>query len=130
MGKEGSKIHRLEDLEEGKFYGIDVLRAILKYLNLNHSVYIIRDYETWKCLNYHCGKRHNYPVSVCEGTIVEKKKDPVTGEIKIERYPCKGAVRPPLIKSPRTRGGGKGPGHRRYTAQELREVIGVFKERK
>ena len=107
MNKE--KVWNLNELEEGKFYGIAVLQSILKSLNLNHSIYTIRDYETWKCLNYKCGKRHNQEVAVCEK--------------------CSGAVRSPLIKSPRTRGGGKGPGHRRYTAVEMKGVVDVFKQR-
>ena len=102
-------VTRLEDLEAGKFYGIATLQAILKDLNLNYSIYTIRDYETWKCLDYKCGKRHNLEVGVCDR--------------------CKGPVRPPLIKSPRTRGGGKGPGHRRYTADEVRQIVEVFKQR-
>jgi hypothetical protein len=101
---------KLEDLKEGKFYGIDTLQSVLKSLNLNHSIYTIRDYETWKCLNYKCAKRHTYAVSVCDR--------------------CKGSVRPPLIKSPRTRGGGKGLGHRRYTVQEIKDIVAVFAERK
>ena len=105
-----NKVWSLNDLEEGKFYGIAVLQSILKNLNLNHSIYIIRDYETWKCLDYKCGKRHNYDIPACEK--------------------CGGAVRPPLIKSPRTRGGGKGPGHRRYTNAEIREIVEIFKQRK
>jgi len=109
-GKEENTISRLKDLEEGKFYRISVLQAILKNLGLNYSIFTIRDYETWKCLDYKCGHRHNQEASVCEK--------------------CGGAIRPPLILSPRTRGGGKGPGHRRYTAEEIRGLVDVFKERK
>ena len=105
-----NKVWTLNDLEEGKFYGIAVLQSILKNLNLNHSIYTIRDYETWKCLDYKCGKRNSQSVEVC-------------GK-------CGGSVRPPLIKSPRTLGGGKGPGHRRYTASEIRGIVDIFKQRK
>jgi len=105
-----NKVWTLDDLEEGNFYGVAVLQSILKGLNLNHSIYTIRDYETWKCLDYKCGRRHNQEVGEC--------------------MRCGGAVRPPLIESPRTRGGGKGPGHRRYTAAEIGEIIDVFKQRK
>lgn len=108
--EEKNIISKLEDLEEGKFYRVDVLQAVLKNLGVNHSTFTIRDYETWKCLDYKCGHRHNQEVNSCEK--------------------CKGAVRPPIIKSPRTRGGGKGPGHRRYTIEEIKELIDVFKERK
>lgn len=127
--KEKNIIVKLSALEEGKFYRVDVLQAILKDLGLNHSIFTIRDYETWKCLDYKCGHRHNQEVSVCEG-IIKEEKDPVTGEIKIEKRLCGGPVRPPLIKSPRTRGGGKGPGHRRYTMEEIKQLVDIFKERK
>jgi len=119
------KVWKLNDLEEGKFYGIAVLQSILKDLNLNHSIYTIRDYETWKCLDYKCGKRHNRKVDVCEGFIVKKDRE---GSV-IEKKACRGPVRPPLIKSPRTRGGGKGPGHRRYTIAEIGEIVNIFKQR-
>lgn len=103
-------INTLEQLEDGKFYRVNVLQDILENMGLNYSIYTIRDYETWKCLNYKCGKRHNQEVSTC--------------------VKCGGAVRPPLIITPRTRGGGKGPGHRRYTAQEIRKIVLIFTERK
>lgn len=103
-------ISKLGDLEEGKFYRVDTLQAVLKDLGLNHSIFTIRDYETWKCLDYKCGHRHNQEVSVCEK--------------------CKGVVRPPLIPSPRTRGGGKGWGHRRYTLEEIKGLVDIFKVRK
>lgn len=102
-------VTRLEELEEGRFYRVSDLQAILETLGLNYSIYTIRDYETWKCLNYKCGKRHNQQVAVCEK--------------------CKGPVRPPIIESLRTRGGGKGAGHRRYTAEEIKQVVEVFKTR-
>lgn len=100
----------LSELQEGKFYRVNVLEHILKNLGLNYSIYTIRDYETWKCLNYKCGKRHDTEVSVCER--------------------CQGPVRPPLIPTPRTRGGGKGHGHRRYTSEEISKIIDIFKERR
>jgi hypothetical protein len=100
----------LEELRDDKFYRIADLQAILENLNLNYSIFTIRDYETWKCLDYNCGKRHNRAVDVCIN--------------------CKGPVRAPLIISPRTRGGGKGPGHRRYTAQEVKNIVDIFKQRK
>lgn len=102
-------INSVEELEEGKLYKIYILQTILENLGLNYSIFTIRDYETWKCLNYKCGKRHNQQVSVCER--------------------CKGSVRPPLILSPRTRGGGKGPGHRRYYVDEIKKIVAIFKER-
>lgn len=102
-------ITKLEQLEEGKFYRVFDLQAILENLGLNYSIYTIRDYETWKCLNYKCGKRHNTEVSACEK--------------------CQGPVRPPLVASPRTRGGGKGPGHRRYSSDEIHKIVEIFKER-
>ena len=104
------KVWTVNELVDGKFYGIAVLQSILKSMNLNYSIYTIRDYETWKCLDYKCGKRHNQAVDICDR--------------------CGGNVRPPLIISPRTRGGGRGPGHRRYTAVEIRQIVNVFKERK
>lgn len=109
MSDETQTVKTVEELQEGKFYRVADLQSILRELNLNYSIYTIRDYETWKCLNYKCGKRHSEEVSVCET--------------------CKGPVRPPLVKSPRTRGGGRGPGHRRYTAQEVRDIIGIFTQR-
>ena len=104
-----SSITRLDQLEDGIFYKVFDLQSILKNLGLNYSIYTIRDYETWKCLNYKCGRRHNSEVSVCTK--------------------CGGAVRPPIINSPRTRGGGKGAGHRRYTAEEIKQIVEVFKDR-
>ena len=103
------KITRLDQLEDGIYYRVSDLKEILKNLNLLYSIYTIRDYETWKCLDYKCGKRNNEEVLVCAK--------------------CKGAVREPLIPSPRTRGGGKGPGHRRSIASEIRKIIRVFKKR-
>ena len=109
MRKNKKVITSLEELRENRFYGIAELQAILKNMNLNYSIFTIRDYETWKCLDYKCGKRHNEAVAVCGR--------------------CGGKVRAPLIPSPRTRGGGKGPGHRRYNAQEVRNIVEVFKAR-
>lgn len=102
-------IKSLNDLEAGKFYRVSDLGAILENLGLNYSIFTIRDYETWKCLNYKCGKRHTSKVDICER--------------------CGGSVRPPLISSPRTRGGGKGVGHRRYTSEEIKNLVNIFKQR-
>ncbi len=99
----------ISDLQKGAFYRVGDLQRILKNLNLSYSIYTIRDYETYKCLNYKCGKRHVDKVKVCDA--------------------CGGEVRKPLIDSPRTRGGGRGVGHRRYTAQEIKNIIKVFSER-
>lgn len=115
-GKEKSRsmnnrevVTKLEDLNDDKFYRVNDLQAILENIGLNYSIYTIRDYETWKCLNYECGKRYNDEVSKCEK--------------------CGGEVRAPLIDSPRTRGGGKGVGHRRYTGADIKKIVSVFKER-
>jgi len=102
-------LEKLSELNNEAFYRVQDLQSILKNLNLLYSIYTIRDYETWKCQDYKCGKRHNQEVEVCDK--------------------CKGSVRPPLIPSPRTLGGGKGPGHRRYTAKEIREIVKIFKRR-
>ncbi len=104
------ELHSVDDLKEGKLYKIGELQGLLKSLGLLYSIYTIRDYETWKCLDYHCGKRHNSPVAKCER--------------------CGKDVRAPLIISPRTRGGGKGPGHRRYTAGEIRQIVTILSERR
>lgn len=94
-------------VKDNVFYKVADLKAILKNLGLNYSIYTIRDYETYKCLNYHCGKRHNEPVEKC--------------------LKCGGEVRAPLIKSPRTLGGGKGVGHRMYTGAEIKSIVEAFK---
>lgn len=102
-------MERLEDLQDGKFYRVADLQKILQNLGLNYSIYTIRDYETYKCLNYECGKRFNDTVDKC-------------GK-------CGGKVRAPIIESPRTRGGGKGVGHRRYTGADIKKTVEVFKQR-
>jgi hypothetical protein len=102
-------VNSVGELKEGRFYRIADLKSILKNLGLNYSIFTIRDYETWKCLDYKCGKRHAGEVDRCTK--------------------CNGPVRPPLIISPRTRSGGKGYGHRRYTAGEIRQIVGVFMKR-
>ncbi len=99
----------LSDLREDRYYRVADLKAILANLNLSSSIFTIRSYETWKCLDYKCGKRYDSKVDVCPE--------------------CSGIVRAPLIKSPRTLGDGPGVGHRRYTAPELKEIIDVFKRR-
>lgn len=99
----------LDELQDDLLYRVDTLGAVLKSLGLSFSIYSIRDYETWKCLNYKCGKRHLTEVVKCVN--------------------CKGSVSTPLIQSPRTRGGGSGPGHRRYMAKEIRDIVEVFQSR-
>jgi len=106
---EDENIKTLDELDDRKLYRVGVLMNILKEMNLNYSIYSIRDAETWKCLNYKCGKRHNEEVEKCSR--------------------CGGSVRQPFIPSPRTRGGGKGPGHRRYDTGEIRKIVEIFKER-
>jgi len=103
-------VTNVNDLKDNVRYKLADLQAILKALGENYSIYTIRDYETWKCLDYKCGYRHNTKVSTCER--------------------CKGPVRPPLIESPRTRGGGKGPGHRRYTAKQIKGIVKIFRDGK
>ena len=103
-------INKLSDLEDEKYYDVGNLQAILQEMGLNYSIYTIRDYETYKCLNYECGKRSNEQVDKCPK--------------------CGGEVRAPIIKSPRTLGGGKGVGHRRYTGQDIKDIIEVFTQRK
>lgn len=100
----------LSQVEDGHFYKRVELQSILKNLGLNYSIFSIRDAETWKCTNYECGKRHEYEVTECEK--------------------CHSAVNVPIIDSPRTRGGGKGKGHRRYSADDIRKIVAVFGERK
>lgn len=97
----------LEELQPGRYYRVRDLQAVLKGLNLLHSIYIIRDYETWKCMDYKCGKRHDVQVDVCSK--------------------CYGNVRAPLIPSPRTRGGGRGPGRRQYSAGDIKSIIEIFR---
>lgn len=98
----------LNDLQEGRFYKVKDLQRVLKNTGLPSSIYTIRDYETWKCLDYTCGNRHDEPVERCAK--------------------CSGRVRPPLIPSPRTRGGGKGPGHRIYKPEHIRQIVHIFTE--
>ena len=100
---------RIEDLQDNKFYRVADLQKILQNLGLNYSIYTVRDYETYKCLNYECGKRYNDPVENCTK--------------------CRSNIRKPLIDSPRTRGGGKGVGHRRYTGIDIRQIVEIFKQR-
>jgi len=103
-------ISDIKKLQDDHFYRVADLQAVLKNLGLNYSIFTVRDYETWKCINYHCGKRHNEEVEKCER--------------------CGGPVREPIIESPRTRGGGKGVGHRRYTGREIKQIVELFKERR
>lgn len=98
----------LADLQEGKYYKVKEVQSLLKNLGLLYSIYTIRDYETWKCMDYKCGKRHDNEVSKCEK--------------------CGGSVRSPRIESPRTFGNVT-TGHRRYSADEVRKVVEVFSQR-
>lgn len=102
-------ITRLDQLEEGRYYHLYVLQSILKNLGLNYSIFTIRNCETWRCLNYKCGKRYDHPVSKCPK--------------------CGGKISPPIIHSPRTKVAGGGYGHRRYLAKEIRKIVSIFKER-
>lgn len=97
------------ELIDEKFYRVADLQAILENIGLNYSIYTIRDYETFKCLNYECGKRYIDEVEKCSN--------------------CGSEIRPPLIPSPRTRGGGRGVGHRRYTGADIKQIIEIFKQR-
>ncbi len=106
---EDKEITSVSQLQEDKLYRLYVLQHILKALGLNYSIFTIRDYETWKCLDYKCGKRHSEKVEKCER--------------------CGGPVREPLLESPRTMVRGKGFGHRRYKAEEIRKIVQVFQER-
>ena len=99
-----------KDLVDERYYKISDLRAVLKDLGLNYSIFSIRDNETWKCLNYACGKRYTEPVEKCEK--------------------CGGEIRAPRIGSPRTEGGGKGHGHRRYTGKDIKDIVEIFRQRK
>ena len=155
MRKNKKTVTLLRELRDDRFYRIADLQAILERLGLNYSIFTIRDYETWKCLDYKCGKRHNRKVTVCEGLVRLKRIRIInTGEVQdahpreadelikkgiaevetdgepvTKKVLCGGLVREPLIISPRTRGGGKGPGHRRYTAQEVKSIVDIFKQR-
>ncbi len=100
----------VQELTDYGYYRIGDLKSILQHLGLNYSIYTIRDCETYKCLNYSCHKRHDESVTKCER--------------------CGGEVRKPLIDSPRTPGGGKGVGHRRYTGAEIKKIVEIFKQRR
>lgn len=101
-------ITTLEEAKEGQFYKVADLKAILENKGLNYSIFSIMDAETWKCKNYKCGKRHAEEVDHC--------------------VRCGSEVIPPSIPSPRTRGGGRGSGHRRYTPATLRKVVEIFEQ--
>lgn len=110
----------LDDLHDDRFYRVADLISILKNLGLNYSIYTIRDYETWKCLNYKCGKRYTEAHETCPNVIEDDDGKEVV---------CGSEIRPPLIDSPRTRSGGKGVGHRRYTGADIKKIVEVFKQR-
>lgn len=101
---------KLSDIRDEKFYRVADLKAVLQDLGLNFSIFSIMNAETWKCLNYECGKRYKEQVITCPT--------------------CGSAVSEPKIPSPRTNGGGKGAGHRRYTGTELKKIIEIFKEQR
>lgn len=102
-------VNSLAELKDNKFYRVSDVQAILKEMNLPNSIFVIRDYENWKCRDYKCAVRSKTEVEMCPK--------------------CEGPVRPALIKSPRTMGGGVGPGHRRYTAEEIKLIVAIFSER-
>lgn len=91
---------------DGVKYKIADLQAVLKKKDLNHSIFSIRDAETWKCVNYECGRRYDDPQEVCTR--------------------CGSKVVPPIIESPRTAGGGKGKGHRQYSKAQIKEIVKIF----
>lgn len=99
----------VKDLKKGRFYRVSDLQNVLKNHGLSYSIYTVRDYETWKCTNYKCGKRHNEPVGSC--------------------LTCGAKIRKPIIHSPRTPGGGKGSGHRRYTDKDIKLIVKTFSGR-
>lgn len=106
MSIKKKRITTLEALQDGTFYRVGDLQAILKKKGLNFSIFSIRDAESWTCPNKECGKRSQTKVDKCQ-------------------Y-CGSAVVDPIITSPRTVGGGVGIGHRRYTAKDIRQVVEVF----
>lgn len=99
-------ITTLEQVEDNKFYRVADLKAVLKNLGLNYSIFSIMNAETWKCLNYSCGKRYTEKVDHCAR--------------------CGSEVSEPIIASPRTRGGGKGVGHRRYSGTDIKRIVEEF----
>jgi len=103
-------IENLEDVIDERYYHVSDLKAILKNMGLSFSIFTIRDYESYKCKNFKCGKRFLNLIEKCDKC----------GNIDFRK---------PLIISPRTHGGLKGVGHRRYTGQELKEIIKLFEKR-
>lgn len=97
-------------LQDNHFYGVEVLKNILKELGLNYSIFSIMNAETWKCQNYACGKRYREPVDTC--------------------LSCGAPVTQPIIPSPRTPGGGKGSGHRRYSGAEIKHIVDIFAQQR
>lgn len=100
------RVQTLEELQDGVFYRVGDLQAILKNKQLNFSIFSIRDAESWVCTNKECGERSLDKVSKC--TV------------------CGSPVKEPVIHSPRTIGDGIGAGHRRYTAQDIRKIVDIF----
>ena len=104
--KKKEPVNDISKLVDGTYYKIADLQAILKKKQLNYSIFSIRDAETWKCVNYSCGKRFETAIEVCDR--------------------CGNRVVPPIIGSPRSAGGGKGSGHRKYTKDQIIEIVQIF----
>lgn len=102
-------VMKIEDIEDDVFYRIRDLQAVLKTQGLNYSIFSIRDAETWKCTNYSCGKRYNDELTICRK--------------------CGSEIKPPSIDSPRTEGGGRGYGHRRYSGSDIKKIVETFKSK-
>lgn len=101
-------ITSLDQIQEGIFYKVSDLKAILQTMGLNYSIFSIMNAESWRCANYGCAKRYYEALDKCTR--------------------CGSPIIPPVIFSPRTRGGGKGVGHRRYSGDDLRAIVRVLQE--
>lgn len=104
--KKRQPINDISKMVDGAYYKIADLQAVLKKKNLNYSIFSIRNAEIWKCVNYSCGRRYEEPKEVCDK--------------------CGSKVVPPIIESPRSVGGGKGKGHRKYTKAQIKEIVKTF----
>ena len=102
-------VTKIDDIQDDTFYRVADLQAVLKHQGLNYSIFSIRDAETWKCSNYGCGKRYSNEVTSCPK--------------------CGAAIFSPYIDSPRTVGGGKGFGHRRYSGADIKKIVSIFRSR-
>jgi len=100
-------IDKLDLVDDNKFYKVAELKAILQNEGLNFSIFSIMNAETWKCLNYGCGKRYRYPITSCPA--------------------CGSEVSEPIIPSPRTSTTGKGAGHRRYIGSDVKKIVETFR---